>query len=172
MTALSTGGTSNNNSPRQHGAPSRPRNRRSVNVTDLQEDDNSNDESPEETAPTVQVNQVNTTNGAVPTSHPGDVRRSFASKNTKVNCLHVNSAAVQPRTIMSTTIDDYTTQALTAPDPYQTCWGDSIGTAFVGDDSESDDESDDEDEGFVRGNNDDNDDSLGYGDPEDFWMAD
>ena len=71
---------------------------------------------------------------------------------------------------MSTTVDDYTTQALTAPDPYQTCWGDDIGTAFVGDDVESDDE----DEGFVRGNDDDDndDDSLGYGDPEDFWLAD
>ena len=72
---------------------------------------------------------------------------------------------------MSTTVDDYTTQALTAPDPYQTCWGDKIGTAFVGDDVESDDEY----EGFVRGGgNDDNDDndSLGYGDPEDFWLAD
>ena len=68
---------------------------------------------------------------------------------------------------MSTTIDDYTTPALTAPDPYQTCWGDNIGTAFVGDDAESDDE----DEGFVRGGNDDNN-SLGYVDPEDFWLAD
>ena len=68
--------------------------------------------------------------------------------NTTVNCLHVNSAAVQPRTIMSTTVDDY------------------IGTAFVGDDVQSDDE----DEGFVRGDN--GDDSLGYGDPEDFWLAD
>ena len=167
MTALSTGGTSNNNNHRQHGAPSRSRNRRSVNVTDLQEDDNGNDESPEEPTPTMQVNQVQTTNGAVPTSHPGDVRRSFASKNTKVNCLHVNSAAVQPRTIMSTTIDDYTTQALTAPDPYQTCWGDNNGTTFAGDDVGSDDEY----EGLERGDDDD-DDSLGYGDPEDFWMAD
>ena len=69
---------------------------------------------------------------------------------------------------MSTTIDDYTTHALTAPDPYQTCWGDNIGTAFVGDDVESDDE----DEGFVRGGGDDDNDSLGYGDPEDFWLAD
>ena len=113
----------------------------------------------------MQVNQVQTTNGVVPTSHPGDVRRSFASKPTAVNCLNVNSAAVQSLTIMSTTIDDYTTHALTAPDPYQTCWGDDIGTAFVGDDVESDDE----DEGFVRG---DDNDSLGYGDLEDFWLAD
>ena len=119
-----------------------------------------------ESTPAVQVNQVQTTNGAVPTSHPRDVRRSFASKPMAVNCLNVNSAAVQPHTIMSTTIDDYTTHALTAPDPYQNCCGDNIGTAFVGDDVESDDE----DEGFVRGDDDD-DNSLGYGDPEDFWLA-
>ena len=134
---MSSGGTPSGHTSRSHGAPPRSRNRRSVNVTDLQEDDDGKDDSPTESTPTVQVNQVQTTNGAVPTSHPGDVRRSFASKPTTVNCLHVNSATVQPRTIMSTTVDDYTTQALTAPDPYQTCWGDNIGTAFVGDDVES-----------------------------------
>ena len=123
MAALLSGATPSGHTSWHHGAPSRSCNQRSVNVTDLQEDDNGDDGSPTKSTPAVQVNQVQTTNGVVPTSHPGDVRRSFASNPTAVNCLHVNSAAVQPCTIMSTIIDDYTTQALTAPDPYQTCWG-------------------------------------------------
>ena len=66
---------------------------------------------------------------------------------------------------MSTTLDDYTTHELTAPDPYQFYWGNNAGTAFVGDDEDEDDG----DKEFVRGN-DNNDDSLGYRDPADFWL--
>ena len=48
VTALSTGGTSSGHNPQHHGAPSRSQNRRSVNVTDLQEDDNGDDKPPTE----------------------------------------------------------------------------------------------------------------------------
>ena len=73
-----------------------------------------------------------------------------------------------PCTIMSTTVNDCTAHELTAPDPYQSCWGDDVGTAFVGDDDEDDAEAE-----FVGGDeDDDDDDSLGYGDPLDFWLAD
>ena len=72
--------------PRSSGASSRPRPKRSVNTTTVSsEDSNDNssvDHGPDSTSSdNLEVNQVQTNNGTVPTAHPGDVHRSLATSN-------------------------------------------------------------------------------------------